>query len=109
MFAKLFAVSALAILAAATPATQGSSPTGCSTGTLQCCSSTQSANSTSIAPILAGLGIVIQDVNALVGLGCSPVTGVGVGTGNACSADTVCCDNTALGGLLGVGCIPINA
>ena len=81
MFAKLFTLSALAILAAATPAlAQGAS---CSTGAIQCCQTVDTANSTAIAPILGALGIVVQDVNALVGLGCSPISVVGVGSGNA--------------------------
>ena len=45
--------------------------------------------------ILALLGIVLDNVNALVGLDCSPITVVGVGTGNQCSAQTVCCDDNS--------------
>ena len=51
------------------------------------------ANSAGIAAILALLGIVLQDVNAAVGLDCSPITVIGVGTGNQCNANVVCCDN----------------
>ncbi|OJT05428.1 hypothetical protein TRAPUB_3744 [Trametes pubescens] len=35
------------------------------------------------AAILAGLGVVVQDVSALVGLGCSPISVVGVGGSNS--------------------------
>ena len=52
MFAKLIALSTLAILAAATPAPfqapAGSSGTGsCSTGSIQCCQSLESVSHTS--------------------------------------------------------------
>ena len=82
MFSKLIAISTFAILAVATPAPNSSPSSGsCSTGPIQCCQSVQSANSSSIAPIRGALGIVVQDVNALVGLDCSAITGVGVGGG----------------------------
>ena len=87
MFSKLFAISALAILAAATPTPNDAPPSGspqnCNTGSVQCCQQTMSSNSTAIAPILGLLGVIIQDVTALVGLGCSPIDVVGVGSGNA--------------------------
>ena len=84
MFSKLFfALSTLAILAAATPVPNDTADTNaCSTGSIQCCQSVQPANSTAIAPILGGLGVVVQDVTALVGLGCSGITAVGVGSGS---------------------------
>ncbi|KAI0737157.1 fungal hydrophobin-domain-containing protein [Daedaleopsis nitida] len=114
MFAKLFAISALAILAAATPAPNGGSGSGsgsgagsCSTGAIQCCESVQKADSKAVAPILAALGVVVQDVTAMVGLSCSPITAIGVGSGSSCSANTVCCENNSFGGLLSVGCLPV--
>ena len=81
MFSKLFALSALAILAAATPAPAPAA--SCSTGAIQCCQSVQSADSAAVAPILKSIGVVVQDVNALVGLTCSPVNVIGVGSGNS--------------------------
>ncbi|KAI0350768.1 fungal hydrophobin [Trametes cingulata] len=108
-FATAFtAITALAILAAATPAPNDieARQTGCATGALQCCESVQSADSAAIAPILAALGVVLQDVNIPVGLTCSPVSVVGVGGSDACSANTVCCDDNSFGGLLSIGCLP---
>ncbi|KAI0737146.1 hydrophobin [Daedaleopsis nitida] len=105
MFAKLFTLSVLAILAVATPTPAPAA--SCSTGAIQCCDSVQPASSKAVAPILAGLGVVIQDVNALVGLTCSPINVVGVGSGNSCSANTVCCDNNSFGGLISIGCLPV--
>ncbi|KAI9063614.1 fungal hydrophobin [Trametes sanguinea] len=119
MFARPIAlfyfVLSLAILAVAMPGgtTPAPAPTGgnsgstCSTGALQCCNSVQSADSASITAILGLLGIVLGDLTGLVGLGCSPISVVGVGSGNACSANAVCCENNNVGGLLSVGCIPI--
>lgn len=72
MLIKLALASTLAFLAAAIPTSP--SPGECSTGSIQCCNSVESASSPSAAEILGSLGIVVQDVNALVGLTCSPVT-----------------------------------
>ncbi|KAH9850880.1 fungal hydrophobin-domain-containing protein [Lenzites betulinus] len=109
MFAKLTsAFAALAILAVATSAAPNDAPpaSSCSTGTLQCCSSVQSSDSSAIAPILAALGIVLQDVNVPIGLGCSGINGVGVGGSDSCSSNAVCCDSNDVGGLLSIGCLP---
>ncbi|KAI0750501.1 fungal hydrophobin [Fomes fomentarius] len=108
MFTKLFTISALAILAAATPA-PNSSPAGCATGAIQCCESVQSAGSAAAAPILKAIGVDVQDVNALVGLTCTPISVVGVGSGDACSANAVCCENNFFGGLISIGCVPVDA
>ncbi|KAL0563591.1 hypothetical protein V5O48_018475, partial [Marasmius crinis-equi] len=48
---------------------------------LKCCQSTSTASDPATAGILAGLGIVVQDVNALLGLNCSPITVIGGGNG----------------------------
>ncbi|KAI8974198.1 hydrophobin, partial [Trametes punicea] len=80
----------------------------CSTGALQCCQSTESANSAAGAALLGLLGIVLQDVNVLLGLDCSPITVIGVGTGDACSANTVCCEDNSHGSLVSIGCVPVS-
>ncbi|EIW52227.1 fungal hydrophobin, partial [Trametes versicolor FP-101664 SS1] len=80
----------------------------CSTGALQCCNSVQSADSAAIAPILSLLGVVLQDVNVPVGLTCSGITGVGVGSANGCSATAVCCEDNSFGGLISIGCLPVS-
>ncbi|KAI8970750.1 fungal hydrophobin [Trametes punicea] len=94
---------ALAILAVAIPTPNDDS---CTTGALQCCQSVQAADSLAVAPILAALGIVLQDLNVPVGLTCSPISVVGVGSSNACSANTVCCEDNSVGGLVSIGCLP---
>ena len=51
------------------------------------------SNSASATLLLGLLGIVLDDITGLIGLNCSPITVVGVGSGNACSANAVCCTN----------------
>ncbi|EJF63705.1 fungal hydrophobin [Dichomitus squalens LYAD-421 SS1] len=109
MFARAFAYAALALplLAVATPVEVRNDASSCSTGSIQCCSSVQSSDSASSNIILGLLGIVLGDITGLIGLGCSPITVVGVGSGNACSANAVCCTNNNVGGLISIGCLPI--
>lgn len=77
MSSKIFAIAAL--LAAATAALGQS----CSTGPIQCCDTVEKASDPAAAGILASIGVVVQDVDALVGLTCSPITVIGVGTGGS--------------------------
>ena len=77
MSSNIFAIAAL--LAAATAALGQS----CSTGTIQCCDTVEKASDPAAAGILASIGVVVQDVDALVGLTCSPITVIGVGTGGS--------------------------
>ncbi|GJE95854.1 fungal hydrophobin [Phanerochaete sordida] len=82
------------------------SVSSCSTGPIQCCDSVQKASSPAAANLLGLLGIVVEGVDALVGLTCSPITVIGVG-GGQCSATTVCCENNSFGSLISIGCVPI--
>ena len=65
----------------------------CSTGSVQCCQSLLPANDSAVSQLLGLLGIVLGDITGLIGLDCSPFTVVGIGSGNACSANAVCCTN----------------
>ncbi|KAI0750517.1 fungal hydrophobin-domain-containing protein [Fomes fomentarius] len=105
MFSTLFALSTLAILAAATPTARQAS--SCTTGAVQCCQSTTTASDPAAASLLGLLGIVLQDVNIPVGLNCSPISVVGAG-GGTCSANTVCCEDNSHGGLISIGCLPVS-
>ncbi|OBZ65622.1 Fruiting body protein SC3 [Grifola frondosa] len=58
--------------------------------------------------LLGLIGVVISDVDALVGLTCSPISVIGVGSGSACTANPVCCDSSPIGGLVSIGCVPVN-
>ena len=51
------------------------------------------ANSGAATTLLVLLGVVLQDVTAQIGLGCSPISVIGVASGNACASQTVCCEN----------------
>lgn len=58
--------------------------------------STKQADSAPGKVILGLLGVVLSDLSILLGLECSPINIIGVGSGNACSATTVCCQNNAV-------------
>ncbi|KAF8961856.1 fungal hydrophobin-domain-containing protein [Flammula alnicola] len=87
-----------------------SSPSGisnsCNTGSVHCCNSVEQSNSSNVGLVAGLLGLVLP-ANVLVGLTCSPLSGVGVG-GNSCSQQPVCCENNHFNGLIVVGCSPIN-
>ncbi|TBU28464.1 fungal hydrophobin [Dichomitus squalens] len=88
------------------PAASSTSSGSCSTGAIQCCNSVQSASDPAASLLLGLLGIVVQGVDVLVGLTCSPITVIGVG-GGSCSATAVCCQDNSHGGLISIGCLPI--
>ncbi|KAI0833708.1 fungal hydrophobin-domain-containing protein [Trametes gibbosa] len=90
---------------AAPSGTPSSGGGNCNTGPVQCCNSVKKANDGVIGAIL-GLLELILDPEVLVGVQCSPLSGVGVG-GSSCSATPVCCENNSHGGLISIGCIPI--
>ncbi|THU77680.1 hydrophobin-domain-containing protein [Dendrothele bispora CBS 962.96] len=79
----------------------------CNTGSLQCCNSVQKASSSGVGLLLGLLGVVLGDVNVLVGVTCSPLSVIGVG-GNSCTAQPVCCENNNFNGVIAIGCTPIN-
>jgi hypothetical protein len=56
------------------------------------CNSVQAASSDAASKLLGLLGVVVQDLNVLVGITCTPITVIGAG-GNSCSTQTVCCEN----------------
>ncbi|KAH0835039.1 hydrophobin [Lanmaoa asiatica] len=79
----------------------------CTTGSVQCCQSVQSAGSpvvTALAGLLDGLPLLQGDTQ--VGLACSGITGAGSGT--SCKSTSVCCNSTHYNGLINVGCSPID-
>ncbi|KAI0355203.1 hydrophobin 1 [Trametes cingulata] len=102
--AVALAISALPLLAAATPLEARQS---CDTSTPQCCATTTKASSETGEKLLGLLGVVVQDVNVLLGLDCTPITVVGVGSGSECSGTTVCCEDNSHGSLVSIGCLPI--
>ncbi|KAF9262230.1 hypothetical protein L218DRAFT_434667 [Marasmius fiardii PR-910] len=91
-FNKLFVTSALASLAVATPIPTDE-PTGpCDDGSPRCCDQLVSlVNNPDLVSLLGALGVIIHDVTALIGLGCSPLV---ITSGGVCKDKTVCCGNT---------------
>ena len=51
------------------------------------------ANSAAGSALLSALGLNLQDTTAQLGLGCSPLSVVGVGSGSQCKSNAVCCEN----------------
>ncbi|KAI0766806.1 fungal hydrophobin [Irpex lacteus] len=101
---------ALPLLAVATPMSLEARQSAgtCDTGTLECCGMTISSTSDPANILAELLGIVLGPIEALLGLGCTPISVVGVGSGSECSATPVCCNNNAVGGLISIGCVPVS-
>ncbi|CAL1699901.1 unnamed protein product [Somion occarium] len=112
MFSRLVAFVALAspLLAVATPAViaRNEPASDCSTAPIQCCDTVTKADSADAAGVLGALGIVLQDIDALVGLTCSPISVIGVGS-TGCSASPVCCEDNSHGGFISIGCVPVDS
>nr|P16934.1 RecName: Full=Fruiting body protein SC4; AltName: Full=Hydrophobin SC4; Flags: Precursor [Schizophyllum commune]AAA33927.1 Sc4 protein [Schizophyllum commune] len=105
------ALLALPALAAAAPVPGGGKGAGqaCNSGPVQCCNETTTVANAQKQGLLGGLlGVVVGPITGLVGLNCSPISVVGVLTGNSCTAQTVCCDHVTQNGLVNVGCTPIS-
>nr|AAD41222.1 Pri2p [Cyclocybe aegerita] len=116
---KSLAILALPVMAMASPLVpRTDSPSQCNNGSLQCCNSsmTQDRGNLQIAQgVLGGLlggllglgGLLdLVDLNALIGVQCSPISIVG--NANTCTQQTVCCSNNNFNGLIALGCTPIN-
>ncbi|KAL0577055.1 hypothetical protein V5O48_004936 [Marasmius crinis-equi] len=87
LFSKFFALSAMTTLAAATAIVKrndggdgGSGGSG-SCPAVQCCESATKASDPSAAAVLGLLGIILDDLNVIVGLNCSPITVIGSSNG----------------------------
>ncbi|KAK0493639.1 hydrophobin 2 [Armillaria luteobubalina] len=112
MFARLstFTLLALPILATATAIVPRTDGAACSaTGTAQCCSSTQSPGNLSgpVQALLGLLGVALGSLTADIGLTCTPITVLGIGS-TQCNNQVVCCDNNSFNGVVALGCTPIN-
>ncbi|KIP07519.1 hydrophobin-like protein, partial [Phlebiopsis gigantea 11061_1 CR5-6] len=79
----------------------------CSTGPVQCCNTVTTASNPQASSLLGLLGIVVGDLTTVVGITCSPITVIGVGS-SGCSAQAVCCQDNSHGGLISIGCVPVS-
>ena len=86
----------------------------CNTGDIQCCEQVQSvsyqfefqlfhaligapqASSGGASELLGLLGIVLSDLDVLLGINCTPINIIGLGSGASCTASPVCCSNNAI-------------
>ncbi|EKM76520.1 hypothetical protein AGABI1DRAFT_94168 [Agaricus bisporus var. burnettii JB137-S8] len=98
MYSKLalFVLSAFAlgVVAADEPAAAPAPPPPCQ--------SMQDAKSSAVQTLAHSLGIDLGGVTGLVGLTCNVLGG------SSCTAQPVCCDKNHFGGLIAVGCSPVN-
>ncbi|KAL1752704.1 hydrophobin [Schizophyllum commune] len=101
---RFFSVLVLALpaLIAAT-----GTPASCSGGGVYCCNKTVDHNDKSIQKQLSLVGVTAGSIHDLVGLTCTPITAIGVGSGAQCSAQSVCCSKSYQNGLVNVNCTPI--
>ncbi|PPQ67785.1 hypothetical protein CVT25_009089 [Psilocybe cyanescens] len=118
MFSRIsvfFVLAILAMLAAATSTTVTTSPGAptsipanqCNGSNLQCCNSLERSDGSVVGTLLGLLGVVIQGVEVLVGITCSPIDVLGIGQ-NECHSQPVCCENNNFSGIIAIGCVPIN-
>ncbi|KAF8151743.1 fungal hydrophobin-domain-containing protein [Crassisporium funariophilum] len=108
---------AFAILATATttttvtvapgPTTTPLPASQCNAGNLQCCNALERSDDSAVGVLLGLLGVVIQGVEAVVGITCSPIDILGIGQ-NGCHSMPVCCQNNDFRGIIAIGCVPIN-
>ncbi|KAF8553768.1 fungal hydrophobin [Imleria badia] len=109
-FSTILPVAALVVVAAAAPTElevrNGSSE--CNTGSMQCCLSTQTSTTTTLNQLGGLLGIVLPTIEGLIGLGCSPITAIGLGSGASCTEQPVCCTGNTFNGFINLGCSPLN-
>ncbi|KAF8809959.1 fungal hydrophobin [Phlegmacium glaucopus] len=86
------------------PPTIGASK--CETGKLHCCKSTQLPTAPAASAALGPLGISADTISGFVGITCTSITVTG--GSNSCSAQPVCCTDNSFGGVVSLGCNPVN-
>ncbi|KAL4071724.1 fungal hydrophobin-domain-containing protein [Scleroderma yunnanense] len=82
----------------------------CSNGGIYCCNDVGTYGShKNVNSVVKDLGLQSYvPIGTQCGLQCSPITGIGAGSGASCSQQTVCCQNNNFNGLINIGCSPIN-
>ncbi|KAI0682986.1 fungal hydrophobin-domain-containing protein [Cytidiella melzeri] len=95
----------LTVTAPASTVTAASQCNG--TASLQCCEEAVAGDSILGRALLGLLGLVVTEVDILLGLDCSPIPVIAVGSGDACSATPVCCENNSVDVPISIGCVVI--
>ncbi|ETW84884.1 hydrophobin-like protein [Heterobasidion irregulare TC 32-1] len=80
----------------------------CDTGPVQCCQSSGTAGDPGIASVLSLIGVVVEDLDVVVGVTCAPIDVVGLGSGATCDADPLCCEDNNFNSVVAIGCVPVN-
>lgn len=84
-------------------------PNECSTGPIQCCNTLWAPTASNFALLSALFGVSLPtSTDGRIGLNCTPTNTLGIGGGNACTEQPVCCKNNALGGLVNLQCHPVS-
>ncbi|KAF8156939.1 fungal hydrophobin-domain-containing protein, partial [Crassisporium funariophilum] len=78
----------------------------CNTGAVQCCNKIHQVGTYDAQNIAALVGVAVSSVTGQLGVGCTPATVIGVGSGASCSASPVCCEKNDTNQLIGVNCSP---
>ncbi|KAF9220770.1 hydrophobin, partial [Gyrodon lividus] len=76
----------------------------CNTGPIQCCNSVQTTQEASSLLAQYNLVDVAAGIVGLVGVTCSPITAIGLGSGCAATQQPVCCTNNNFNGVVNLGC-----
>ncbi|KAH0833880.1 hydrophobin [Lanmaoa asiatica] len=106
MFARVFALLPLALLVSATHLEARDQ---CNTGDINCCNQSQTLEQANGLLGTLGLADIAAQIGGLVGVTCSPISAVGIGSGCTAQQQPLCCTGNNYNGLVNLGCSPINA
>ncbi|KAI0755529.1 fungal hydrophobin [Fomes fomentarius] len=104
--ALTLAIAVMPLLAAANPITGNPHNSTCSSGPVQCCDTSALASTPKGADALGLLGIVLEDLNVVLGLQCIPISIIGVGLSASCKNQAMCCQDNSHGAVA-IDCLPI--
>ncbi|KAF8836399.1 hydrophobin [Paxillus ammoniavirescens] len=103
----IVALATFAVAAPPAPQPQDGQPK-CDTGSPMCCDSTSTNDPAKLASLSESLGIALPSITGLIGLTCTPITGLGTGTGAVCTQKPVCCTDNDYNGVVNLGCSPLD-
>ncbi|KAG1748127.1 hypothetical protein EDB19DRAFT_1946103 [Suillus lakei] len=81
VLAFVLGTSAVPTLSARDNSTCSSTGAQCNTGTVSCCQTTYASDSKSLSRITSALNIALDPAEGSVGMGCSPISVIGTGSG----------------------------